>query len=158
MRDKIQLLFASAHLLLPAFLATNEYRLGGRKGIYLAIHETDQGHSDEKMIYGEVIGELPADKIAEKEAFAAEKIIRMKANVEIASLLSENEDAKQFGGGIRATNVYIAPSGFPPHLDQEFAILLALLHQELSVEDYAYIKASTSDRVEYWKEKNGELG
>ncbi len=147
-------LFAIAKWLMPAFLEIHENVLGGRQGIFLAIRhiyaEVDIPAD------GEIIGYLPSEKVEEKKSYGTEKINRMKINDEWCSLQSENEEAKQFGGGIRTTNFYMGPSGFLPHLDQKFVIMVALLAGELRVREYEQIMTLSLPGVNAWRHRNGE--
>lgn len=148
-------LFAIAKLLMPAFVKIHRDILGSRKGVYLAIRPIYKNVGE--PVFGEIIGELPCEKVEEKKKFAIEKINRMKTNGEYCSFQSENEEQKQFGGGIRATRYFISPSGFPPHLDQKFAIKVALMAEELRVKDFHEIMDLSLLNVNVSRRKNGEL-
>ena len=155
MRDlRMQKIFNAAYMLLPAFLTLHEKTLGDRKGVYLAIREIGKNTSD--PIEGGIIGFLPSDKIKEKKDFASEKINRMRKNNESCSFESENIEDKQFGGGIKATDYYIAPSGFPPHLDQKFALMVCLMVDEISISQYTDIKEASLAKVNKWRHDFGE--
>lgn len=151
---KIEHLFTLAKILLPAFIKAHKNVLGGRTGIYLAVRRIN-GRIDEP-IEGKIIGQLAKEKVSEKQGFAEEKITRMDSKSNYCSFQSENEDQKQFGGGIRGTYYYIAPSGFPPHLDQKFALLLAITAGEIRVSRYAEIVHASYTKVNYWRGINGE--
>ena len=151
---KIEHLFTLAKILLPAFIKAHKNVLGGRAGIYLAVRIING--KIEEPIEGKIIGQLTKEKVTEKQGFAEEKIKRMISESNFCSFQSENEDEKQFGGGIRGTYYYIAPSGFPPHLDQKFALLLAITAGEIRAKRYVEIMEVSYDKVNYWRAKNNE--
>ncbi len=154
MDQKISRLFYLAEALFPAFEVAHRDILGGRKGIYLAIHKITE--KDNSVIAGRIIGELHESKNWEKQQFAEEKIRRMMQNDEIASFQSENPDEQQYGGGIRATNYFVASSNLLPHLEQKFAIMLCIMAEELRVSEYEDIKNKTLININTWRKQNGE--
>jgi hypothetical protein len=154
MNKRIERLFQIAHLLMPSFLEVHKDILGGRTGVYLAIHPI--GKKIDKSVPGEVIGFLAPEKIEEKKYYATEKIIRMQSNDEYSSFESADDEKNQFGGGIRATDFFVAPSGFPPHLDQKFALLVCLFGEEVCVLNYVQINDNSLLQVNESRRNNGE--
>ena len=124
--------FKIAKLLLPAFIAVNAKELDGREGIHLALARIDNDATTENKIISEMIGEVPDDKKEEKKGFAHEKVIRLSERDhsgfnDVCSFETEDIPNKKYGGAIKSQSFYISASGFPPHLDQKFIILLCLL-------------------------------
>jgi len=154
-KEKVEKLFGIAALLMPAFIEANKEALGEhRLGICLCIFPKD-GDVNEP-IPARILGSVPPERAKEKLVFAEEKIRRMRQNNYLTSFEDENESEKKFGGGIQTRSYFIAPSGFPPHLDQDFAILLANTVGDLNVSSYKEIRESTFRAVNKWKEVNGE--
>jgi hypothetical protein len=152
MNPRIERLFKLAHLILPAFIAANEDVLGNRKGIYLGI--SWELSDIDSIPHGQIIGDLPEEKADEKAEFVFEKIKRMKNKKECCSFQSENEEKKQFGGGVLATEFYVAASGFPPHLDQKFCTTLCMLADEMTGDRYLEIQKHSSEQVKKWLSRN----
>lgn len=147
--NTIEKLFTLAHLFLPAFLEAHKKEVGKRTGIALAI----QHQNAVELKHVRKIGTLDDKRFHEKSAFARDKIYRMYETGDLCSFQSEDETKGQFGGGIRTKDFLIAPSGLPPHLDQEFAIQLAMLAGELCCVSAIAIKAVSYKRIQYWMQK-----
>lgn len=138
---RIERIFKVAELFLPTFIQLNKERLQERRGVALSVITILK--DDESNIVGEdiIIGDLPTEKKAEKLNFAREKISRIRKNKEYSSFESADDAKKQYGGGIKANDtLYIAASGFPPDLDQEFIMLVSLIAGEMKMDNYNRIK------------------
>jgi len=152
---RIEELFVIAELLLPAFIKANEKELGGRVGLALAI--IPRAEIDFNTIkYGvntRPVGVIEPDKFTEKSNFAHNKILYLFASGDMCSFQKESESTVIYGGGICTENYLIAPSGFPPHLDQKFALALANMAGDISYSKCIKIESVSRDRVESWKKK-----
>lgn len=149
--QRIERLFKLAELFLPAFLEANKAELDGRTGIALLITSNIDPNLE---AVPRNIGGLSIDRFTDKCKFVREKITRMYNNNEWCSFQSENEDQASYGGGIKASFVYIIPSGFPPHLDQKFALELAFIAEEISASEITFINTLSYSKIEYWRYKS----
>ena len=109
-----------ANLILPDFLTRHELELGGRKGVYVFLKETAK--RSKNYLTGEVVGDLPTAKIAEKMRYAFEKLTRLDGDEWLTTFPTQNYADGKYGGGVRSYIYLIAVSGFPPHLDHAFAV------------------------------------
>lgn len=156
--DIENLLFETAEILLPAFIKNHQKELGGRTGVYMAILKIGETINVEQKIVTKLIGEIPLEKQNEKQRFAKEKVYRLhernrdsRDRTEFSSFDSEDPDRKKFGGGIRARDYYISVSGFPPHLDQKFVLLLCLFTKQLGFSLVDEIHTGTIIKQRKWK-------
>ncbi len=148
MTDLTKKLFEVARALLPAFMLAHKNELGGRTGIVLAISTGDA------PIDTELLGELSHDVFHQKRDLAFEKLDRIKRNKEITSFRSENEELRQFGGGIQVSeDLWISASGFPPDLDQKFLLDLCEVCDLINYRYKGHILSQSYERVAYWEEK-----
>jgi hypothetical protein len=130
------IIFQVAESILPGFIQAHQDELGDRKGLYAALlkKDTSKTKNSRKETRVKRIGYIPKEKQNEKLEYAIEKVSRLffrnmtetGSNIELSSFESENVEKKQFGGGITCKDYYMSVSGFPPHLDQKFVLLVAL--------------------------------
>jgi hypothetical protein len=159
--DTKKLIIEVAQQLLPIFIATNSKELGTKKGLCLAILDIDIPSIDnvKENIVTEFIGVIPENKLTEKQDFAIEKVLRLDDRnrnrryldvFELSSFDSEDEDKKQYGGGIRVKDFYLSASNFPPHLDQKFMLIVSVLCGQLTFTEAAKIDKDTFEKQRRW--------
>ena len=156
-------IFRVAEMLLPAFIQAHKAELGDRKGLYIALLKrgTPKTENAREKALVKLIGYIPKEKQQEKMEYAMEKVSRLfyrnmgmtESEIEFSSFESENAEKKEFGGGIRTLNFYIAVSGFPPHLDQKFVLLLSLIIEEMSFHNASVIHTGTLEKQRKWIRK-----
>ena len=153
--------YGIAKILMHAFIQANKEELDGREGVYLAVlHKTANKEAMEKQVETILIGKMSKEKQAEKRTYAIEKVCRLfmlnnsnKDGIHRSSFQSEDALNKMFGGGIMIDDCYIAVSGFPPHLDQKFVTLFALMTNRMSFYDAYYIDMLTLEKQQKWMKK-----
>ncbi len=147
MNEKIlHQIFDVAEQLLPTFITAHKDELGGREGIYITVAECTKKFE----VRGCKIGNIPEDKIVEKDTLSHEKLNRLiQKNKEdpnqLSSFQSENIFKKEYGGAIFTGMYFLSGSGFPPHLDQKFMLLVAYVCGIISTAQMALIDIYTKD-------------
>lgn len=144
-------LFSIAENILPGFIETHKNELNGREGGQLIaiprIYSSELNSNNGFFI--KVLGNLPAEKRSQKETFARNKVNYLKSMLADISIVSSysgwDEEKGIYGGGIKTRNYIIAFSGFPPHLDQKFCIILALALNELDMSQAAELENATKE-------------